>query len=112
MTTNQNLTQRPIFTKLLLFRMLLGTLIGLGLISLFVFGVDHPSPDWPKYWRVRPLIITPLSGAAGAAFFHFTSLMRYRAEWMRLLANIFSFIVFVIGLWMGIVLGLVGTMWN
>jgi hypothetical protein len=112
MTTQQNLSERPIFTKLLFLRMLLGALIGLGLISFMVFGVDHPNPDWPKYWRVRPLIVTPLAGAVGAAFFHFTSLMRYRTEWMRLLANIFSFLVFIIGLWMGTVLGLVGTMWN
>lgn len=91
--------------------MLIGAAIAFLVISFFVFGVDNASPDWGKYWRIRSLIITPLAGATGGAFYAF---MNYRAirGLNKTLAILLSLVVFIIGLWMGIVLGLDGTMWN
>ena len=94
---------------------MLPVLIGAGIaflvISFFVFGVDQPNPEWGKYWMVRPLIITPLAGAMGGAFY---VLMDYQSDkgFNRTFAITLSFIVYIIGLWLGIVLGLAGTMWN
>lgn len=92
--------------------MTIGALIGLALISVFVFGVDQPNPEWGSYWRIRPLIIVPLAGATGGAFYYFMGYFRNQGGWKKVLANMVSFFVFIIGLWMGTVLGLVGTMWN
>ncbi|MDF2449894.1 MAG: potassium transporter KefB [Bacteroidota bacterium] len=91
--------------------MLIGAAIGLTLISIFVFGVDQPNPEWPKYWMVRPLIVVPLAGAVGGLFYAF---MDYQATrgFNRTLAVLISLVVFVVGLWMGTVLGLAGTMWH
>ena len=92
--------------------MLVGALIGLILISMFVFGVDNPKPEWGKFWMVRPLIITPLSGAMGGLFFYFMRYISLRGSINKTAAFLLSIVVFILGLWMGVVLGLDGTMWN
>jgi hypothetical protein len=90
---------------------LLGTGIALVVICFFIFGVDEPHPEWGTFWRLRPLIITPLAGAVGGAFYAF---MDYQASrgFNRTGAVVISIIVYCIGLWLGIILGLDGTMWN
>ena len=50
--------------------MLIGAGIGLLVISFFVFGVDNPDAEWGKLWRIRPLIVTPVAGAMGGAFYY------------------------------------------
>lgn len=90
----------------------IGALIALTLISLFLLSAKDPDPNWPKLWRLRPLIIVPLAGAAGGAFFHFMNYITKRGTWQKVLAITFGVIVFIIGLWMGIILGLDGTYWN
>jgi hypothetical protein len=107
---NQFITQQkgqPILLK----SMLIGAGIGLFVISFFVFGVDEPNPEWSTYWVIRPLIITPLAGAVGGAFYAFMDYQSSRG-FNRTLAVIPSFLVFFIGLWLGVVLGLDGTMWD
>jgi hypothetical protein len=91
--------------------MLIGAGIGLIAISFFVFGVDKPNPEWGKLWMIRPLIVTPIAGAMGGAFYYFMDYQSSRG-FNRTIAVILSLIVFIVGLWLGIVLGLAGTMWN
>lgn len=93
-------------------RMLVGAGIGLLLISFFVFGVDQPNPEWGKYWMIRPLIITPLAGAMGGLCNYIIMGFYNQVGLNKFVAMIISAIVFIIGLWLGIVLGLDGTMWN
>lgn len=110
MTQRNNLTIHP---ASLAKRMLLGAVIGLAVILFFVLpGVDNPNPAWPKLWWIRPLIVVPLAGATGGAFYYFMHRWSYQGGWKRALGIIVSLLVFIIGLWMGIVLGLHGTMWN
>ncbi|HEX9980362.1 MAG TPA: potassium transporter KefB [Flavobacterium sp.] len=90
---------------------LIGAVIGLIAISFFVFGIDNPNPEWGNLWIIRPLIITPLAGATGGAFYYFMD--RQSSKGLnKTVAVILSLVVFIIGLWMGIVLGLAGTMWD
>jgi hypothetical protein len=90
---------------------LVGAGIALFVISFFVFGVDHPKPEWGKYWMIRPLIITPLAGAMGGVFY---LIMDYQSTkgFNRTFAIALSVVVYLIGLWLGTVLGLAGTMWD
>lgn len=90
---------------------LVGAGIALFVISFFVFGVDHPKPEWGKYWKIRPLIITPLAGALGGAFYVFMNYQSSRG-FNRTFAIAISIVVYLIGLWLGLVLGLAGTMWD
>jgi membrane associated rhomboid family serine protease len=92
--------------------MLGGALIAFGVIALFVFTVDEPHPSWPENWRLRPLIITPLAGAAGAVAAYLFQLLLSKSGWIRILIVFLSILGFLIALWMGIVLGLDGTLWN
>jgi hypothetical protein len=45
-----------------------GAGIALLVISFFVVGVEAPSSAWGTNWRIRPLLLTPLAGAAGEPF--------------------------------------------
>ena len=91
--------------------MLVGAGIGLLLISLFLFSAEF-NPEWGKFWMIRPLVIVPLAGAMGGACNYVIAHFHNRVGVNKTIAMILSVIVFIIGLWMGIVLGLDGTMWD
>lgn len=112
MTQTNNLTTPPIHPVSLSIRMLVGAGIGLLLISLFVFGVDNPNPEWGKFWIIRPLIVVPLAGAMGGLCNYFLVHFHHRFGINKTVAVIVSGFVFIIGLWLGIVLGLDGTLWD
>ncbi len=99
-------------TPSLIKHMLIGAIIAFALIVLFLSGVSEPHPEWPKYWMLRPLLVVPLAGAVGGAFFSMMKPLRQKAGWSRSTAYFICFVVYVIGLWMGTVLGLAGTLWD
>ena len=90
---------------------ILGAGIALLVISAFVFGVDAPAPEWGKYWRIRPLVVTPLAGAVGGALYELLQKQRKRGL-NQLLATSLGLVVYLVSLWLGIVLGLDGTLWD
>jgi hypothetical protein len=112
MTEKTNLTFKSIDPMALLKPTLIGAGIAFLAISFFVFGVDEPNPNWGKFWMIRPLVVTPLAGATGGAFFYFMNLLRRQYGWNKILINFICLLVFIVGLWLGIVLGLDGTMWH
>jgi hypothetical protein len=112
MTQKNNLKLFPVKSPLLIKRMFLGFLVGLVLISFFLYGAGEPKPEWGELWMIRPLIIVPFAGALGGAFNYFISQQEFRNGWTRAFSFISSFFVFIVGLWMGIVLGLDGAYWN
>ncbi|MFB9864370.1 potassium transporter KefB [Rufibacter immobilis] len=111
MTQQKELTNPALSMGAFVKPMMIGAGIALLVISFFVFGVDAPHPDWGKYWRVRPLIVTPLAGAMGGAFYTFMVYQSSRG-FNRTLAILLSLIVYIVGLWLGIVAGLDTTMWD
>ena len=112
MTQTNNLLTQPINWISLGKRMILGALIALILISIFLLGAGEPNPAWGKLWMIKPLIIVPLAGSMGGVFYYLMDELSYQGGWRRILTNILSLIVFIIGLWLGTVLGLNGTYWN
>lgn len=90
----------------------IGAVIGLALISIFLLGVKHSDPSWPRYWQIRPLVIVPLATACGGVFFYFMNILVKNNAWVKLIATLIGIIGFIISLWMGTVLGLDGTLWN
>ena len=95
-------------------RMLIGAAMALFLICFFLFGDgDLPEdPAWHEYWYIRPLIVVPIAGAMGAGFSTILDDLRHQGGWKQAFAIVFSLIVFIVSLWLGTVLGLVGTLWN
>jgi hypothetical protein len=110
--THANESTPQTFPGSLAIRMLIGAAIGFLAISFFVFGVDEVKPEWGQFWRIRPLIVTPLAGALGGLCNYFILQFHTRAGINKPVAMIISALVFLIGLWMGIVAGLDGTMWD
>lgn len=93
-------------------RMLAGAGIGLLLICLFLSTAGHPSPFWPKLWILKPLIIVPFAGAIGGLCNYYLIYFHNIMGVNKPVAMILSVVIFIIGLWLGIVLGLNGTYWN
>jgi hypothetical protein len=111
MTQSNNSTSQPHQVSLVK-RMLVGAGIGLLLISLFLLSAGESNPEWGKLWMIRPLIIVPLAGATGGLCNYFIVHFHSQVGVNKTIAMILSVIVFITGLWLGIVLGLDGTMWN
>jgi sterol desaturase/sphingolipid hydroxylase (fatty acid hydroxylase superfamily) len=111
MTPRDNLTLASNATSLLK-RVLVGGGIALALITAFILAEKNPDPSWGKFWMVRPLIITPLAGAAGGLSFYLIHRIFHQYGWNRIMAFILSIFVYLVALWMGIVLGLDGTLWD
>lgn len=111
MTPNTNATTRTNKGSLAV-RMLIGAAIGLLLICFFLIKAGNPDPMWPKLWIIRPLIIVPLAGAMGGLCNYYIVNYHGMIGLNKTIAVILSGIIFIIGLWLGIVLGLDGTYWN
>lgn len=111
MTAKTNLSQSSV-SALLIKRVLIGAAIGLVIILFFVLGVKNPLPEWGQYWMVRPLIITPLAGAAAGVCNHLLDYLRNQGGSKKIIANILMVLIYLIGLWMGTILGLDGTLWD
>lgn len=111
MTQTNNSTSQSVQISLVN-RMLVGAGIGLLLISFFLLSAGEPNPEWGKLWMVRPLIIVPLAGATGGLCNYFILRFHNHVGVNKVIAMILSVIVFIIGLWLGTVLGLDGTMWD
>ncbi|SOC80991.1 hypothetical protein SAMN06296241_2561 [Salinimicrobium sediminis] len=92
-------------------RMLIGAGIALVFIAIFLFGAT-PKPEWSPYWILRPFIIVPLAGAFGGAFYHFMGIPRSRGGLVKALSILFSFIGYVVIVWLGTVLGFDGTFFD
>jgi len=87
-------------------------IFGIIVISLFVFGVDNPDPSWGKYWRIKPLIITPIICAFSSLIFLSAYILDPKTQGMKITIYFLSMLIFLFGTWVGVVLGLNGTMWN
>ncbi|WP_379085434.1 hypothetical protein [Pedobacter sp. UC225_65] len=111
MTTQENLTA-TIHRGSLNKRMVQGAIIGLILISAFLISAGKGRPEWGNWWMIKPLIIVPFAGAVGGAIYYYMDQVRSKGGWHRIVADLISIIIFLIGMWMGSVLGLSGTYWN
>ena len=112
MTQANNLPAKPNYPASLNLRVLQGALVGLVLILFFILQVRHPRPEWGRFWMIQPLVVTPLAGAMVGLYFHLMRYFRDQEGWKKALGITFTLIGCFIGLWMGIVLGLSGTLWN
>jgi len=112
MTQQNEIVTQPVHPAPLTTRMLQGAGIALILIIIFLALAGKGDPSWPKSWIVKPLVVVPLAGAIGGLFFYYMDYLRYQGGWRKVVAILLSLLVYMIGLWLGTVLGLDGTMWD
>lgn len=91
---------------------LIGAGIALSLVALFLAGADSADPSWHALWWVRPLVIVPLAGATGGFCYNVLHRWQQQRHWHRGLILLVSLFLFIVGLWLGFVLGFNGTYWN
>lgn len=111
MTQSNNATSQPLQVSLAK-RMIIGAGIGLLVISFFLITAGEGNPAWGPLWRIRPLIVVPFAGAMGGLCNYYIFYFRNQFGINKAIATILSVLVCIIGLWMGIVLGLDGTLWD
>ncbi|HEY0652275.1 MAG TPA: potassium transporter KefB [Chryseosolibacter sp.] len=92
-------------------RMIIGAGIGLLVISFFLIP-SEAKPEWGKFWMIRPLLIAPFAGAMGALCNYLILNYHDVVGVNKTVARILAVLVPIVGMWMGIVLGLDGTMWD
>jgi hypothetical protein len=91
---------------------LIGAGLALLLVGIFLLGVKNPDPDWHRFWMLRPLLVVPAAGGAGG-FLCFILYRLYQLGRMpKALAIALGLLGYLVGFWMGFVLGLDGTLWN
>ncbi|GAB3929881.1 potassium transporter KefB [Mucilaginibacter myungsuensis] len=112
MTTTEQLTNKPNFTGQLRNRILFGAGIGLVAISVFVIGAGAGDPQWGPYWRIKPLLLTPFLGAIVGLCYDVTEPLRKIEGWVGKMFYVLSVLGYLIGMWMSLILGLAGTMWD
>jgi hypothetical protein len=112
MTISENQSQQPVFTTNLSKRMLIGAGLGLIAISIFVIGAGRGEIEWGNYWRVKPLLLTPFIGAIVGMCYDITERLRKLNGWLGYLFVGLSVIGYALGMWVSLVLGLAGTMWD
>jgi hypothetical protein len=92
-------------------RMIIGGGIGVLVIS-FLLIPSEPNPEWGTFWMVRPLIVTPVAGATGGLCNYLIMKFYPLVGLNKTIARILSILVPFIGLYIGVVLGLDGTLWD
>ncbi|BCY29398.1 potassium transporter KefB [Flavobacterium okayamense] len=103
---------KPINLSTLIKFAITGAVIALILISLLIFSVNTPKPEWGQHWYIRPLIVTQFVTSIGGIALYLLNLKDFKSKILNLILLICSILIFVFFLWIGTILGLDGTLWN
>ena len=112
MTQENGLNMLLAPSPLLLKRLAVGAAIGLALMALFLLPIKTPHPEWGDFWMIRPFVVITFAGAAGGFCYHLLDILRQQSRGKKIVANILASIIYIIGLFLGFVLCLDGTLWN
>lgn len=103
---------KPINLSTLIKFAIAGAFLALILISLLIFSVNTPKPEWGQHWFIRPIIVAPIIASIGGISMYLVNLGEFESKLLNLLLFLFSIVLFLFFLWIGIILGLDGTLWN
>lgn len=109
---NSFYSEKSFDKKALIIRMAIGGLFNLILVSVFIFMGPPGHAEWGKFWVVRPVCVMTLAGLTGGSIFYYMTHYLQPVRWKKAVAFFGSGLIYIIGLWMGMVLGFVGTWWN
>jgi hypothetical protein len=93
-------------------RLLTGAGIGLVLIGFFLIMTGEANPAWGDYWLVKPLLLTPTLAALVDLCYDVTQPLCRLKGWLGKLFLVLSLLGYALGLWLSLMLGMAGTLWN
>ncbi|HRG20840.1 MAG TPA: hypothetical protein PLQ57_07405 [Saprospiraceae bacterium] len=103
-----NISNKPLLYR----RVAIGATIAFVWTAYFLIKGGAFDPKWPHFWYIRPLILVPLAGAVGGVFYHLMEGFRIKGGWIKVGINLLCVIVYIMGVWIGTVLGLDGVWWD
>jgi hypothetical protein len=103
--TWQDELQDILFSKLLLRRALFGAGIALILITVFILGAISADVKIGS-WVFLPMLAVSAGGACGGVFYSLMDLLRVHGGWKKILANVVSVVLYVIGVYLSLILAL------
>jgi hypothetical protein len=112
-TTNK--TQANIHAQPLTKRILQGALLAPVLLILFLLIAPlFGDGDWHYgLWIISPLVVMMFGGACGGVVYFIMDVLRSHGGWKKTLANILTVLVYIVGMYMSLVLGLAFVgLWN
>lgn len=100
------------FFNLLSFRMMIGCFSYFMVALFFITSVDIPNPIWPACWYVKPLIVLPINGLLCGLVTYIISKVIKGSNTLNFFSMLLQTLSFIVMLWLSIVLGFHGTLWN
>ena len=100
--------QRIFLSKTLLQRALQGATIAFVLIVTLIIAVSGKDPDY-ELWMLVPISTVSFGGACGGVFFFVMELLRINYRWKKFWVTALSVLVYIVGLYLSLVLGLAFT---
>ena len=91
---------------------LLGATISLIIMYSFISSIQIPSPNWGTYWQFKPLILGPIIAGLGMILAYMALKYMMTLKLPKILSYLFALIIFIIILWVSMVLGFNGTLWD
>lgn len=89
-------------------RALIGATIAVSFILLFIATSLIAKEGELAFglWVLLPMFTVSVGGACGGIFYHIMDILRLRGTWQKIVANIISFFVYIIGCWMSLIIAL------
>jgi predicted membrane channel-forming protein YqfA (hemolysin III family) len=78
---------------------------GIALVLLAIFLLSPEDIDY-GVWVILPMITVSVGGALGGIFHYLMDRLRCQGGWKKMMANIFSILVYILLLWLSLVAAL------
>jgi hypothetical protein len=93
-------------SKMLIKRTLQGAGIAFLLMIIFLFVVSIVGDLDLEAWLLLPISSVTVAGAFGGAFYFFVDQLVSQSGWKKVLANVVSVLVYIVGLYISLILAL------
>ena len=113
--TSQNVFQHSLYNKSLSRRALQGAGIAFVLVIIFlsiifpIGGVLAGKNFWQGIWQFLPLVTAAVGGALGGMVYYLMVEVLYQDGWKKVLATVFSILVYIVLVWLSLVAGFSAT---
>ena len=91
---------------------LLGFALGLFIASMLIHNVSFPKLSWGPNWYIKPMLVLSFVASIGSIPFYFANQYEASNHSKKILAYLGATLFLLFFIWIGIILGFDGTIWN